>query len=199
MNAVKRIFALSSIMAAMLASGSVAAATTNANFYVTIRIMPVCEVATNTGNAPTVEETTPSAGADIDFGEHLSNSKSDVQRQSKAGGSAGIEVKCTKGTPYQIGLLPDSTKSTNGTGSMSGLAGSAAATANDKIAYSLYKDNGYTNAWGNQTGVGGNTLSGTGTGIASPINHAVYGKVAGTELDKTAGRYLDKVAVTVTY
>lgn len=80
---------------------------------------------------------------------------------------------------------------------MSGLPGSAAANANDKIAYTLYKDDGYSEAWGNQKNV--NTLTGTGEGIASPIHHPVYGKVAGTELDKTAGRYIDRVAVEVSY
>ncbi|WP_054618048.1 spore coat protein U domain-containing protein [Neisseria sp. 83E34] len=197
MKAVKKLFVLTSTMAALSASGMAYAESVSSEFHVTIRIMPVCQVETSTGNAPTQELTTPSAGADIDFGEHLSNSTADVKRLSKAGAGGGIQVKCTKGTPYQIALTPDSTSSTTGAGTMSGLVGSAAATANDKIAYTLYKDDGYSQAWGNQKNV--NTLTGSGEGIASPIHHLVYGKVAGAELDKTAGRYIDRVAVEVSY
>ncbi|OSI11053.1 Csu type fimbrial protein [Neisseria canis] len=197
MKAVKNLFVLTSTMAALSASGMAYAESVSSEFHVTIRITPVCEVETSTGNAPTQELTTPSAGADIDFGDHLSNSKAEVRQMSKAGAGGGIQVKCTKGTSYQIALTPDSTSSTTGAGTMSGLPGSAAANANDKIAYTLYKDDGYSEAWGNQKNV--NTLTGTGEGIASPIHHPVYGKVAGTELDKTAGRYIDRVAVEVSY
>lgn len=69
-------------------------------------------------------------------------------------------------------------------------------TSTDKVAYSLYQDSGYNKKWGSQDGI---TIKGQGTGIASPISHPVYGKVAGTELDKTAGRYFDRVAVEVSY
>lgn len=198
MKAVKKLFVLTSTLAALSASGMAFADNpATADFYVTIRIMPVCQVATSTGQAPSEEASTPSAGADIDFGEHLSNSRDDVQRLSKAGAGNGIQINCTKGTPYQIALKPDSTSSTIGEGTMSGLSGSAAKTANDTVAYKLYRDSGYSQPWGSEKNV--NTMDGVGKGIASPVFYPVYGKVAGTELDKTAGRYIDRVAVEVSY
>lgn len=71
------------------------------------------------------------------------------------------------------------------------------AASGDQIAYTLYKDSGYNDVWGSQQGT--NTMDDVGKGIASPVNYPVYGKVAGTELDKTAGRYIDRVAVEVSY
>ncbi|SUA44069.1 Uncharacterized secreted protein [Neisseria zoodegmatis] len=200
MNAVKKLFVLTSAMAAMSASGLAMADTTvgNGHFYVSIRIMPTCNVATHTGTAAPTEDASNAANADIDFGDHLSSSSLNVERESAAGERGeSINVTCTKGTPYWVSLTPTSTSSDNGTGKMSGVANSAAATSGDKISYSLYSDSARRNAWGNQKGV--NALQGTGQGMSNTIRHPVYGKVAGSELDKTAGRYFDRVAVTLTY
>lgn len=193
MNAVKKLFVLTSAMAAMSASGmAVANSPATNHFYVTIRIMPVCEVETESGHAPNDVNSTPSNGADIDFGNHHSNSKQDVQQASQGGSGSGITVKCTKGTPYTIALKPASTSSEDGSGSMSILNDAST----DKVAYNLYQDTSYSKKWGSQDGM---TVKGVGSGIASPISHAVYGQVAGSELDKTAGRYFDRVAVEVSY
>lgn len=195
MNAVKNLFVLTSTMAAILASAPAAASASNPatnHFYVTIRIMPVCEVQTSTGSTPTETENTPSNGADIDFGNHFSNSNQEIQGTSKAGPTGGIEIKCTKGTPYKIALKPASTNNTNGEGTMNGLG----IAGTDKIAYSLYQDSSHSKKWGSEDNL---KMQGVGTGIGSPISHPVYGKVAGTELDKTAGHYFDRVAVEVSY
>ncbi len=195
MKTVKKLFVLTSTAAALLVSGMAAAETKTADFHVTIRIKPVCEVVTTGGGAPTVEATTPSAGADIDFGEYFSNHNTDVDGQSKAGGSDGIAVKCTKGTPYQIALTPATDNNNAGGGNMNGLAGTGA--ANEKIAYTLYQDSARSQVWGDQNGT--NTLSATGQGFAQNVNYPVYGRVAGNQLDKPVGRYSDKVTVSVIY
>lgn len=192
MKAVKNLFVLTSTMAALSASGMAFAEKVSSEFYVTIRIKPVCEVNADSGGAPTQPESTPSKGADIDFGEHFSNSKNNVEGSSKAGPSRGIEIKCTKGTAYKIALKPTSTSSETGDGRMNGLGAASA----DHIEYSLYQDSSYSKKWGSQED---NIKGGDGEGFASPIFHPVYGKVAGTELDKTAGRYIDRVAVEVSY
>lgn len=195
MKTVKNFFVLTSTAAALLAPGMAAAETKTADFHVTIRIKPICEVVTNTGGAPTVEDSTPSAGADIDFGEYFSNHTTDVDGQSKAGGSEGIAVKCTKGTPYQIALTPATDNNNAGGGSMNGLSGSGA--AGSKIAYTLYQDSGRSKVWGDQSGT--NTVSAIGEGFAQNVNYPVYGRVAGSEFDKPVGRYTDKVTVSVIY
>lgn len=101
MTAVKNLFVLTSTMVALSASGMAYAESVSSEFHVTIRIKPVCEVETSTGGAPTQTESTPSRGADIDFGDHFSNSRTEVSGLSKAGAGGGIQIKCTKGTPYK--------------------------------------------------------------------------------------------------
>lgn len=195
MKTVKNFFALTSMMAAMSVSGMAAAETVSKDFHVTIRIKPVCEVETNTGGMPTAENTSTAAGADIDFGEYFSNHTSNVDGVSKAGGGSGISVKCTTGTPYQIGLTPATDNNQQGGGSMNGLTGSTY--AGSKIAYTLYQDSGRTKVWGDTANT--NTLSAVGKGFANDEQYPVYGRVAGSELNKPAGRYADRVTVNVTY
>ncbi|OSI09936.1 MULTISPECIES: Csu type fimbrial protein [Neisseria] len=199
MNAVKKLFVLTSAMAALSASGLAAAnSPATGELHVTIRIMPVCKVVTNTGNAPSQLANPPSAGADIDFGEYPSSHNTEVQGLSKAGATNGISVTCTKGTPYTISLTP-SNNSTNGSGEMSMVrkhVGDAAPLSqdNDKIAYTLYQDSSYATPWGSQNNAK-QGLAGTGTEQLYPV----YGKVAGDQLNKTAGRYADRVSVEVSY
>ncbi|OSI33846.1 Csu type fimbrial protein [Neisseria dumasiana] len=194
MNAVKKLFVLTSAMAAMSASGLAMATTTvEGEFYVSIRITPACTVSTLATTAPT-ELSSNARGADIDFEDHASNSTNNVERLSQAGTNGGIGVTCTKGTPYEIALTTTNKNGNDGTGEMHGVSGSAAATANDKIAYTLYQDAGRGKVWG--TGEHAfKDLRGTGTEQFYPV----YGRVAGTELNKTAGRYFDRVRVTVSY
>lgn len=195
MNAVKKLFVLTSAMAALSASGfAVANSPATGEFYVTINITPTCTVQTNTGNMPTKETTNP-AGADIDFGDHVSSKKTEVQGSSKAA-SNGIVVQCTRGTPYTIKLTP-SNNNTSGAGEMSGVNGTPSGTGGEKIAYTLYQDSNYSKPWGNQKG--GNAVESVGTGTTSPNYHPVYGKVAGDQFDKTIGRYFDRVGVEVAY
>lgn len=194
MNAVKKLFVLTSTAAALLSSHTAFANNpATDHFYVTIRITPICEVNTSTGGSPSQVENTPSAGADIDFGSYPSNHQNQVDGMSKAGSGGGIVVKCTNETPYKIALKPASTSSETGDGHMTGL-GTA---SKNRIAYKLYKDSGYQNEWGSQPGT--NTMNATGAGIASPAHYPVYGRVQASELDKIAGRYFDRVAVEVSY
>lgn len=194
MKTVKNFFALTSAAALLSVSGLAAAETKTADFHVTIRIKPVCEVKTYSGGAPTTEGSTPSAGADIDFGEYFSNHAADVDAESKAGGTEGLVVKCTKGTGYRIALTPATDNNNAGGGSMTGLPGGEA--AGKKIAYTLYRDSARQLEWGNQEN---NSLSGTGEGFSEYVKYPVYGKVRSNELDKPAGRYADRVTVSVLY
>ena len=72
-------------------------------------------------------------------------------------------------------------------------------TNTDTIPYKLYKDSGRLNAWGDS---GTNTLTGqigAGTAVSVTQKYPVYGRVLGTDLNKTPDRYADTVTVTVTY
>lgn len=194
MKTAKNFFVLTSTAAALLlASGGALAETKNAEFHVTIRIKPVCEVVTNTGGAPTQDAVSTAAAADIDFGEYFSNHNSNVDGESKGSASNAIAVKCTSGTPYQIALTPTTDNNNAGGGSMNGLNGAAGS----KIAYSLYQDSSRSKAWGDKEGV--NTLTANGSGFTNYTHYPVYGRVLGNQLDKPAGRYTDKVTVAVIY
>jgi spore coat protein U-like protein len=61
------------------------------------------------------------------------------------------------------------------------------------LAYNLYQDAAYTQAWGS-TGL--YLLSGTGTGLQVPLT--VYGRIPATQV-AAAGAYTDTINVTVTF
>ncbi|WP_107928823.1 Csu type fimbrial protein [Neisseria animaloris] len=195
MHTVKKLSTLTSIMAALLCSGTAMADSKSTDFHVTIRIMPVCEVTTSTGGAPNELNSTSSAGADINFGDHASNHGSNVDGQSVGASQGAIQVTCTKDTPYRIALTPASTGQSTGIGNMKGLTGGAS--INDEIAYTLYQDADRQQVWGSQDGV--NTKNSSGKGMSTPDKYPVYGRVLGNQFNKPAGRYSDRVNVTVHY
>jgi spore coat protein U-like protein len=100
-----------------------------------------------------------------------------------------VTVNCTGGTTYNVSLNPGlATGATVTTRKMTGqyLGGT--------LAYSLYRDSGHANNWG-QT-IGTDTVAGTGTGVAQPLT--VYGQIpAGTA--PAADGYFDTITATVTY
>lgn len=201
-------------IAALGTAGTASATDITSEFNVTIRIKPVCEVNTESGGTEvgtTAKIITPitgandgaaiptPAGADIDFGEHFSNKTGNIDAASAAS-ATGIKVQCSRGTTYQIALSPQTDGTANGTGNMKGIA----AGNNDKIGYALFQDAARSSAWGNTWGTGGNTVSKTvaaAEGFSTVQNHPVYGRVVttGGNIDKTPGRYADKVTVTVRY
>ena len=204
--------------AALGAPALVQAATTSSQFNVTIRIMPVCMVSTGSGGQSNwtsststdlkangisgedaAKKATPTpAGADIDFGEHLASHATNVDAESAAGTADGIQVRCSKGTSYTISLSPKTGNDNAGGGTMQAVK-IGGITNTDTIPYKLYKDSGRLNAWGDS---GTNTLTGqigAGTAVSNAQKYPVYGRVLGTDLNKTPDRYADTVTVTVTY
>lgn len=209
----KKFFVLSSVVAALMASGSAFAATSpvtspvTSQFNVTVRILPVCEVSANSTATVNADAWAAEAGADIDFGDYESNHAAIVDALSHAGANGAIGVRCTKGTPFAIGLTTTNEGKTDGTGRMNPVAGGTADGSGDTVAYKLYQDSGRTKAWGNDEGsnrmnnnpVGGGTLVGTGMNVGNTQFFPVYGRIEAGELDKTAGRYKDVVTVSVHY
>jgi spore coat protein U-like protein len=102
-------------------------------------------------------------------------------------GATSISVTCTNGTSYNVGI--------------SAGGGAGATTASRKMTngantlnYTLYRDAGRTNVWGDI--VATDTLPGTGSGAAQPID--VYGRIPGGQTAPSGG-YSDTVTITVTY
>lgn len=99
--------------------------------------------------------------------------------------NGGIDVTCTPGTNYAIGL--------NG-----GLSGAPPTQRQMKqgsqvVFYGLYRNMARSLAWGNGAG---ETLAGTGTGALQ--NLPVYGRVP-AQTTPSPGLYADTIVVTVTY
>ena len=98
-----------------------------------------------------------------------------------------IQVQCTNATPYNIGLNAGTgTGATVNTRKMSSGGGA--------VDYTLYRDAGRTQIWGNT--VGTDTVSGAGSGASQ--SYTVYGR-APPQATPGAATYTDTVTVTVTY
>lgn len=158
---------------ALGACGLANAATTTANFDVTITIPPLCDVSTT---APTnmAFATPTSLTAAIDQ-------------------TSTITVRCTNGSSYNVGLNAGSATSATVTSrKMTGLT-----TTTATVGYNLYSDTGRTVNWGNT--VGTDTVTRVGDGTNQTLT--VYGRVPASSLNPApiAQNYKDTVTVTVTY
>jgi len=140
-------------------------------FLVTATISPQCVV---------------SAGRALDFGS--------VQPDARdSPGNTSIDVTCTVGTPYDIGLSPS-----NGDRDGSGVMSGSRSDNRDKVPYQLRSRPGPRGRpWGNQIGSGnaGNGVSGTGTGKAEIF--AVH--ATAPEASYAPDSYSDTVTVIVYY
>lgn len=121
-----------------------------------------------------------------------------ISAASLAFGSAGllssnldatnsVTVTCTNTTPYNISLSA-------GSGSGATVATRKMTSAGHTVAYSLYRDAGHANVWGNT--VGSDTVASTGTGSAQTFT--IYGRVR-PQTTPAPGTYSDTIVVTVTY
>ncbi len=201
---------LAALMALTAAFGSAQAFTSTGTFNVTVKVTPTCRaVATNTGQAAVIStDSPPLAGADIDFGTQDADDANAAINVGNTGGvSNTITVRCSKKTPYTVGLTPGNS-STTGSGLMNG--GILAAGNTDKVPYQLYQPTitaGVPGApatatqWGNVTGAGANVvaLQGNGLAVASAVKIPVYATLPANSLDVTPDRYQDQVTVTLTW
>jgi spore coat protein U-like protein len=121
------------------------------------------------------------AASKLAFGNYNPTSSSNVDA------TATVNVTCTQGTPYNVGLNAGTT--TGGTTTLRKLNSSG-----HTLNYALYSDSGRTTNWGNTV----NTDTVAGTAGTSATAYTVYGRIPGSQ-NTTAGAYTDSVTVTVTY
>lgn len=105
---------------------------------------------------------------------------------SNVDAAGGVDVTCTSGTSYNVGLN-------------NGLNGGSPTTrrmtlAGEDVLYGLYMDGARSQPWGDT--IGTDTVSGTGAGTEQ--RHTVYGRVP-PQATPPPGTYSDTVVVTVTY
>jgi spore coat protein U-like protein len=153
-----------------LLAGTSHAATTTANFQSKIIITATCSV---------------SAGATLDFG-----SVSTVSDSLPVTGSNTINVNCTSGAPYFVGL--DGGSSTGNTADRK----LKLTTGTTTINYKLFQNSNQNIPWGDNRVAGGDAVSGTGTG--SSFAHTVHGQVP-VQTTPVPGTYTDTITVTVEY
>ena len=151
--------------------GAANAATTSTTFAVTATVATNCLVTANP----------------LAFGTYTQGAN-DLDQQST------ISVRCSNGTPFNVGLNP-------------GATGGATVTTRrmvngaSQLAYQLFTNAGRTTNWG-QT-IGTDTVTGTGAGFApaNAVALTVYGRIPDTVANQglPAGNYTDTVTVTVTW
>jgi len=98
-----------------------------------------------------------------------------------------LDVECTNGTSYTIGLNGGGT----GVVTARAMAGPGGATLN----YSLFRDSGHSLNWAD-VGTPSGVLAGTGNGAIQ--NLTVYGRVTGGQFS-TSGAYSDLVTATIDF
>jgi spore coat protein U-like protein len=103
--------------------------------------------------------------------------------------TAAIDVTCSNGTSYDVGL--DAGGAAGATVTSRAMGDGDSNTLN----YALYTDAARTNNWGNT--VGTDTVSGTGNGSAQ--TQTVYGEIPGSQSGVPTGTYSDTINLTVTY
>ena len=151
------------------------AGTDETNFQVRITITESCDIKTI-------------AATDVDFLSHVRASAT-----SSIDAAGNLSVNCSKDTPYAIAL----DMGQNSSGSVASASNRRMVLTGNYVAYGLYRDASRTQLWGNVSGVGGDTLTGTGTAAAQNI--PVYGRVLPSAINVPTGTYVDTVKATISY
>jgi spore coat protein U-like protein len=102
-------------------------------------------------------------------------------------GSSTLTATCSATTPYSIGLNGGNSGATDPT--QRKMSKSA-----ETITYGLYRDSGYTQAWGST--IGTNTQGGTGSGLGQ--SYTVHGRVP-AQTTPSPGAFTDTIIATTTY
>ena len=168
---------------ATLAIGGVAAsagaATVTGNLQVKIEITRECQV-----NAGT--DGTGGGDAVLDFGS-AGVLNANVDGETASSGTGSIQVQCTNGVPYSIGLGNGQNGADANSRRMKG--------GTELVTYQLYKSSARTDIWGDGTN-GAAGMQATANGTAQP--YRVFGRVP-PQTTPAAGVYTDVVQITVTY
>lgn len=167
--------------AAILGCGvAQAASPQTGNLQVKIEITQDCQVNTGTDGAG-------AGDAILDFGSHgVLNAKVDGETASTGAGS--IQVQCTNGTDYDIGLDGGQNKDVNARQMKGGSNGT------EFVGYQLYSDAARQTVWGDTVGTDTVRKQADGTVQTYPV----YGEVP-AQTTPSAGTYADTVAINVTF
>ena len=154
-------------------------------------------LAVNNANAATATSTlgvslTVLAGCEITSVGDVEFAGTDLIAKSEPTATGTIQVKCSDGQAYSVGLGAGTGADASVTERKMTRAG-----GEETISYSLYRDASHTQVWGDTIEGTPNVVTGTGTGASQ--SYTVYGKVIAPQSPPAAGTYSDSVAITVTY
>jgi spore coat protein U-like protein len=146
-------------------SGAARADDDTDTFTVTATVLASCEISAN----------------DLAFGDY------DPVAAANLDAATTLSVTCTNGTPYNVAL------------DLGGGAGASTATrymtsGGDTLGYTLYRNAGRTQLWGET--IGNDTLAGVGAGTPASVD--VYGRIP-MQQAAPSGDYQDTITVTVTW
>lgn len=114
---------LASLM--MMGNAAMAETTKDGFFNVHLKLTGTCEVmTTSTGlsGAKITAENPSLAGADIDFDTHVASANAAAITKNNVGGiGTGLNISCSKNTPFTVALEPQNVPTSNGKGTMKGL------------------------------------------------------------------------------
>jgi len=172
----KKTFALKNTQRALLAAGLFAATTSafasttvTTTFQVQATVSALCSVTAANLTFPAVDPLS-----------------------TQTDGATTVTVKCTKNSPYTVGLNAGTT-----TGAT--IAQRLMANGADLMNYNLYTDAARSTVWGNSA-VAPTWVSGTGAGMQTAQVLNVYGRVASGQTNLAVGTYTETaITVTVTY
>lgn len=146
-------------------SGIAAAGTANTTFQVTAIVPAECII----------------AATDLAFGTYSVIAGTAVQ------GNTSVDVTCSGGTPFEVSLG-------TGTGAGATIATRKMTSGTNTLDYTLYRDAGRTQVWGQTAGT--DTVSGAGIGTVQTI--AVYGTISASQA-AFAGAYVDTITAIITF
>jgi len=170
---VKRAVRLALVAGLALAARSALAATTTATFQVTATVQKTCQLqAVN----------------------NLAFASYDTMAASATTSTTTFQFRCNKNTAYQIGIDNGTHYGQGAIAADRAMQGNTTTTA--YLSYELYRDAGYTQAWGNTLGT--NTLNGTAAN-SSWTTATIYGALPPGQ-DVVSQSYTDAtVTITVNY
>lgn len=122
----------------------------------------------------------------INFGS-VSTLNTQIRQPYSSTTSGALNLYCSAGTAYNIGI----DNGTHASTTQRRLAGGTT----EYVNYNLYKDSGYSEAWGT---TGSAQLSGTATAIGTAIPLTIYGEVP-MQTTPSVSTYTDTVNVTVSW
>lgn len=122
----------------------------------------------------------------LNFGSINTIGAQNIDAQTTGGGSGGIVMECSDGTPFTISL-DNGLHFAGGVRSMANTSNPAT-----RLSYTLYQNAARTLPW-----TTGTPLSSTANGAPTTFN--VYGRIPGGQSGISAGTYSDTVQVVITW